>query len=70
MTRARDFLGPYRLVRLSRVGQTCQIWEAAKSDDTTRYALKVPIPEKRKDRLIAHVRKHFPDQEKELLEDI
>jgi serine/threonine protein kinase len=52
LTRARDFLGPYRLVRLIRVGQTCQIWEGAKSDDTTRYALKVPIPEKRKDRLI------------------
>lgn len=52
MTRARDFLGPYRLVRLIRVGQTCQIWEAAKSDDTTRYALKVPIPDKRKDRTI------------------
>lgn len=52
MTRARDFLGPYRLVRLIRVGQTCQIWEAAKSDDPTRYALKVPVPEKRKDRLI------------------
>lgn len=52
MTRARDFLGPYRLVRLIRVGQTCQIWEAAKTDDKTRYALKVPIPEKRKDRAI------------------
>jgi serine/threonine protein kinase len=52
LTRARDFLGPYRLVRLIRVGQTCQIWEAAKSDDTTRYALKVPVPEKRKDRTI------------------
>ncbi len=52
MTRARDFLGPYRLVRLIRVGQTCQIWEAAKTDDTTRYALKVPVPEKRKDKTI------------------
>lgn len=52
MTRSRDFLGPYRLARLIRVGQTCQIWEAAKTDDTTRYALKVPIPEKRKDRSI------------------
>lgn len=39
-------------MRLIRVGQTCQIWEAAKSDDPTRYALKVPVPEKRKDRLI------------------
>jgi serine/threonine protein kinase len=52
VTRARDFLGPYRLVRLIRVGQSTQVWEAAKTDDTTRYALKVPVPEKRKDRTI------------------
>src|SRR6267142_329434 len=41
MSRPRDFLGPYRLVRLIRVGHTCEVWEAAKSDDTTRYVLKV-----------------------------
>jgi len=52
VTRARDFLGPYRLARLIRVGQTCQVWEAVKSDDPTHYALKVPVPEKRKDRTI------------------
>jgi len=52
VTRARDFLGPYRLARLIRVGQTCQIWEAAKTDDPVHYALKVPIPEKRNDRTI------------------
>ena len=60
MTRSRDFLGPYRLARLIRVGQTCQIWEAAKSDDTTRYALKVPIPEKRKDKtIIAELKREY-----------
>jgi serine/threonine protein kinase len=41
VTRARDFLGPYRLVRLIRVGHTCQVWEAAKTDDPKRYVLKV-----------------------------
>lgn len=50
MTRARDFLGPYRLVRLIRVGNTCQVWEAAKADETTRYALKVLREDLRKDR--------------------
>ena len=50
MSRPRDFLGPYRLVRLIRVGHTCQVWEAAKSDDTTRYVLKVLRPDLRKDR--------------------
>ncbi|WP_425618395.1 serine/threonine-protein kinase [Anatilimnocola sp. NA78] len=52
MTRARDFLGPYRLARLIRVGQSTQVWEAVKSDDPTHYALKVPVPDKRKDRTI------------------
>lgn len=41
MSRPRDFLGPYRLVRLIRVGHQCEVWEAAKTDDTTRYALKI-----------------------------
>ena len=41
MSRARDFLGPYRLVRLIRTGISTHVWEAAKSDDTTRYVLKV-----------------------------
>lgn len=50
MTRPRDFLGPYRLVRLIRVGHTCQVWEAAKTDDTTRYVLKVLRPDLRKNR--------------------
>jgi eukaryotic-like serine/threonine-protein kinase len=46
MTKARDFLGPYRLARLIRLGSTCQVWEAIK-DDGNRYALKVLRPEQR-----------------------
>jgi eukaryotic-like serine/threonine-protein kinase len=50
VTRARDFLGPYRLVRLIRVGNTCQVWEAAKTDEATHYALKVLREDLRKNR--------------------
>jgi serine/threonine protein kinase len=50
MTRPRDFLGPYRLVRLIRVGHTCEVWEAAKSDDPTRYVLKILRKDLRKNR--------------------
>jgi serine/threonine protein kinase len=41
MSRPRDFLGPYRLVRLIRVGHQTEVWEAAKTDDPTRYVLKL-----------------------------
>ena len=50
MSRPRDFLGVYRLVRLIGVGHTCEVWEAAKSDDTTRYVLKVLKRDLRKSR--------------------
>ena len=50
MSRPRDFLGPYRLVRLIRVGHQTEVWEAAKTDDTTRYVLKVLKKDKRKDK--------------------
>ncbi len=41
MTKARDFLGPYRLARLIRVGSSCQVWEAVDDQNQERYALKV-----------------------------
>src|SRR5437016_1847534 len=41
MSRPRDFLGSYRLARLIRVGITTEVWEAAKTDDPTRYVVKV-----------------------------
>jgi eukaryotic-like serine/threonine-protein kinase len=50
VTRPRDFLGPYRLVRLIRVGHTCEVWEAAKTDDTTRYVLKILRKDLRKNK--------------------
>ena len=41
MTKARDFLGPYRLARLIRAGSSCRVWEAIESQSGARFALKV-----------------------------
>jgi eukaryotic-like serine/threonine-protein kinase len=41
VTKVRDFLGPYRLARLIRVGNSCQVWEAIESSNGDRFALKV-----------------------------
>lgn len=43
MSKSRDFLGPYRLARLIRIGSTAEVWEAIDetSSDNKRYALKV-----------------------------
>lgn len=60
MTSARDFLGTYRLVRLIRAGQTCQVWEAINDIDRRRVALKALQPEVRKDRVeIAFLRHEY-----------
>ena len=50
MTRIRDYIGPYRLARLIRVGNTCQVWEAVREEDRERFALKVLRPDFRNDR--------------------
>lgn len=41
MTKSRDFLGPYRLARLIRVGSTAEVWEAIEDHSQDRFALKV-----------------------------
>jgi len=43
MSKSRDFLGPYRLARLIRIGSTAEVWEAVdeSTSDNKRYALKV-----------------------------
>lgn len=41
MTKARDFLGPYRLARLIRAGNSCQVWEAVENVTNAKFALKV-----------------------------
>ena len=39
--KTRDFLGPYRLARLIRVGSTAEVWEAIKESTQDRFALKI-----------------------------
>ena len=41
MTKVKDFLGPYRLVRLIRMGNSAQVWEAVETQTNKRFALKV-----------------------------
>lgn len=50
MSIGRDFIGPFRLLRLIRAGSTTQVWEAVRSDDKERIALKVLLQDYRKDR--------------------
>lgn len=40
-TGTRDHIGPYRLLKLIRAGQTTQVWEAIDSTDHHRVAIKV-----------------------------
>ena len=49
VTNVRDFIGPYRLARMIRTGNTCSVWEAIK-DDNERYCLKVLRQDLRKDK--------------------
>lgn len=50
MTKARDFVGPYRLARLIRTGHSCYVWEAVKEDTKERFALKMLRSDMAKDR--------------------
>jgi serine/threonine protein kinase len=50
VTKVRDFLGPYRLARLIRVGNSCQVWEAIETSSGERFALKVLRPDRRFDK--------------------
>lgn len=47
MSSGRDFIGPYRLVKLIRAGTSCQVWEVVKDPDPRRIALKVLLEEKK-----------------------
>ena len=41
MSSSRDYLGSYRLIRLIRGGQSCNVWEAIKDGRQERVAIKV-----------------------------
>lgn len=46
----RDFIGPFQLLRLIRAGTTTQVWEAMRSGEKERIALKVLMKDFRKDK--------------------
>lgn len=58
VTRIRDYIGPFRLTRLIRVGNTTQVWEGMHEQEKKRYALKVLRPDFRKDRTEIGYLKH------------
>jgi serine/threonine protein kinase len=66
MVKVKDFLGPYRLARLIRLGSTCQVWEAIRDKDNQRVALKVLRPEQRGNREEIAFLKHEYEVAKEL----
>lgn len=62
----RNFIGPYRLIRLIRSGNTTQVWEALKEGEKERVALKVLLQQHRKNKVeIEHLR-HEANVGKEL----
>ena len=50
MTKARDFMGPFRLARLIRAGHACAVWEAFNEKTKETRALKMLRVEKLGDR--------------------
>lgn len=50
MSLGRDFIGPFQLLKLIRAGTTTQVWEAMRSGDKERIALKVLMDKYRKDK--------------------
>lgn len=51
MSSSRDYLGGYRLIRLIRGGQVCNVWEAIKDDDRQRVAIKVLLDRHRNNKV-------------------
>jgi len=58
VTKARDFIGPYRLARLIRVGNSCAVWEAIRGNEEERFALKVLRQDLREDKREMSFLKH------------
>lgn len=50
MSLGRDFIGPFQLLRLIRAGTSTQVWEAIRSGENERIALKVLMETFRKDK--------------------
>ncbi len=50
MSIGRDFIGPFQLLRMIRSGTTTQVWEAMRTGEKDRIALKVLMKDYRKDK--------------------
>lgn len=50
MSVGRDFIGPFQLLRLVRAGTATQVWEAVRTGEKERIALKVLTSAYRKDK--------------------
>lgn len=50
MSTRRDFLGPFQLIRLIRSGATTQVWEARRTGEKERVALKVILADYQNDK--------------------
>lgn len=50
MSVGKNFIGPYQLLRLIRAGNATQVWEAVRSGEKKRIALKVLTSRFRKDK--------------------
>lgn len=60
MSKVRDFLGPYRLARLIRMGSSCQVWEGIETETGDRYALKVLREDFRQNRQeVGHLKSEY-----------
>ena len=50
MSQVPDFLGPYRLTKYIRSGNSSQIWEAVREGEAGRLALKILLESQRKNK--------------------
>ncbi|MFK7770241.1 MAG: serine/threonine protein kinase [Mariniblastus sp.] len=50
MSIGRDFIGPFQLLKLIRAGTTTQVWEALRTGENERIALKVLMADFRRDK--------------------
>ena len=58
MSIGRDFIGPFQLLKLIRSGTTTQVWEAIRTGESERIALKVLMADFRKDKSEIQQLKH------------
>ena len=58
MSIGKDFIGPFRMLRLIRSGTTTQVWEAVKQGEKERIAIKVLLADFRRDKFEIDQLKH------------